>query len=1478
MKATITKLLTTFVAVILLCMLLPYQAHGQTTGKTVKIVGFYDNNKEYATLSESNGVYSALVSKSDFGSEDRIVVKVDNDVFKCVYKGYGWENDFASWNEAISNTTFYKEGKDAAIHFEEGTTYPFPFEEGLFTVTFTSDTDDTELVLSITDPNAAVPVNLTVNGTDKLLCEDINKFTGDGFAYDTPVTVAEGGSATIAFKVGDKTYGVAGGITFNAGDHAEQVQSATMAQDAGPLTLSVKGTYTVAVKVADGNYTLVVTKAASDKEMTFGDGNNLVLDKETGIWSGTITMSGNNELPAFVLNDYTTEPTTTKSYWFGQDIDDPKGEAGKTVTLSTTEPAKKAKCVTAGAYKFDVKIADDGTATATYINTAPPVEIKDLYVCLYDKHYAPDEWGNNWELGYNYNPNFDNGKSFSTDYKITYKLPDGSYAIAVYMEQGQSFYLMNNGVQYRCSLDDKSKPFVTKSTGEVAEEEMTTFTFSPSDDHNRRKYVDSSYSGYRMLHIKPDGANLKVRGYKMIVNESNRMLIVKSLAVPVDNDHMADVIIKFTIPKGKTAEEGYIEGYRKMQLNPSGTHALYNLNLKAGQTFEIWRGRAIKDADGNVTGIEEKDRVQYGCEDKFKSNTSPVTIVDGDLSKLYDEYNNAQCKIKTYSVVNDGEFNFVVFYTTKEKQFTISRKLKRNRGISIAVYDKDNNQIGDLVDMQYKSLNRRNLMTVLVPKSGHVKFGFVEKEMDMYLGNGKVKTDDKGEFIPFEYVNLGISNEVGYDTPITGKPVESQFNARDIDYKEGQTDCWYRFRIRLREDGNYCLSYQIIPMPEKVWMYVNKVEYEAQEDTSNPGHYIFTDVTLNPGDDYYFVNQKGETIHNGTPDQIKEATKNGLIWYTAHSSTNNGITEDNPVIPGRNINMFSHLNVGTDYNNEKTNYTFNTFKYSGEYPLNEVDVDMDIATMSHRYSYDFTGLDYYIEGNCVGIQYDGNKGWSKHNKKYKFEYHPTTGYYTVYLDYLWGDWFIYNYEKDKTEQLTPYYPYNLNNVVHELNKPFYLSSGTSRYVSDLKAKYPSGTAADQEIVITLGEDGKIPVDDKGGLAVHTYKDDNIISIAPGAVGIIQGGEFQDKWGQTPVYKDVTVVFDPANNVLWLESGQTKGKPEIEDPYGELYLIFTDVDAATWNEDRKDDAPDATRGKHWVKLERDENHLGHYTAKGITFPARQISDTESSSHSSYFFSNRIGSTLAETIRYSNSYQAGEVDPYLTEVIPDGQDPYGSVFTKLNYNEAGYDGLGSFLTDQKPLDLVNAEKTAYASTVYVRRWDNKEYAPFEDRVVPKEDGQAVHAAAPRRADDNTASGDGSADTGSGSANDVPILVQMTEEQPENLASNDYVIRAFASEPYTYDVDVHLGRKLFTLETLPKDIVTSVELVPAEGNGEARTTAVVRAAAGHISVTGAQTVSIYTVTGGCLLYGAPGAEIDVPHGLYIVVADGHATKHLL
>lgn len=1459
MKALTTKLLTTFVAV--LCLCLPYQAHGQTEGetttKTVSICN-KDGSKTYATLAASNGVYSAVIDGSKFPNGSRVNVKVNDVLYKSYYKGFKWEKKYDTWIEALESTTFYKsiDTQDTGIEFNTSTTpYQFPFEEALFTVTFINDS---ELELSITDPNAKYPVNLLVNGEEHLLCEDVNKETEAerSWPYVTPISVAEGGKATIALKVGNKTYGYAvpaegNAFVFDAEDRKEQVKSGDLTLNADPLSISTKGTYALAVKMIKNNdgtksYRLKATKTATDHEMTFGTDNYLAYYKTSKKWVGTATLTPNQELPPFVLTDYTTSPATTTTYWFAQDIDDPKGDP-QTAALTTDEPATKAKCITEGTYKFDVTIAADGTARARYFNTTAPVEIKDLYVCVYDKHLQSDGQ-------YYYNEG-----DFSCDYKVTYQLPDGSYAIALCLNPGQSFYIMNNGVEYRPAAADIGTSFGTA-------DKMAAFTFSPSTDPDRRKHVSQDV-GYRMLLIKPTGSDLLVSGYKMTITESNKMEVVKSLSSPEEHGHMADVLVKFTIPEGHTAEEGYIEGYRKMVLNPSGTHALYKLNLKAGQTFEIWRGRAIKDEAGNITGIEEQDRVQYGCKNPPADGQTAVSIVDGDISTLYDQYSSS-CKTKTYSVINDGEFNFICFYTTMQKQFSVSRKVKKDRGISIAVYNADDTQYGELVDMQYKNVNRRNLMTVKVPIGGYVKFGFFED----------------GVFTPFEYYNLGISNQVGYDTPITGKPKEAQFEARVADYADGKDECWYRFRIRLREDGNYCLSYQTIPMPVTAWLYVSdsegEKEYSANEDASNPGHYVFTGVNLKKGSKYYFVNQKGAKIHNGSQTEIQEATKDGLIWYCAHTSSGGG----NPVLPGRNINMFSHLNVGTDYQNtdSETKYTFEPFEYNGDHDLSNLEIDMHIATMSHRYSYNFEGIDYRFVGNCAGIQIDGKTGWGDGSDKYKMVYHPTTGYYTCFLDYLWGDWFIYYYENNAHNNNNNFYAFNLNNVVHELNKPYYLSNGLGeRYVSDLKTETPTGTAADTSI--SKGDDGKIGT---------SYKDRFMIALAPGASGIIQTTDFQWDWAHSPVYKDVTVVFDPANNVLWLDSGKYAGKPDIEDPYGELYLIFTDVDAAIWNADRQDElaspnADNLTQGKHWVKLTRDENQLGHYTAKGIRFPARKLNETESASHSAYFFSNRIGSTLAETIRYSNNYHAGVNDPYLrdseTATIPDGKDPYGSVFTKLNYNEAGYNGFGSFLTDKKPLELVNAQSTAYAETVYVRRWDRKLYTPYEDCKVPTGETQSEPAAMPHRAADDTTgdtTGDNGTSAGDTAQNDVPILVLMTDEQPKNLdAEKDYVIRAFASEPYTYDVDVHLGRKSFTLETGPNGgLVTSVELVPADGSEQARPTAVVRAAAGHISVTGAQSVSIYTVTGGCLLYDAPAAELDVPHGLYIVVADGHATKHLL
>lgn len=103
---------------------------------------------------------------------------------------------------------------------------------------------------------------------------------------------------------------------------------------------------------------------------------------------------------------------------------------------------------------------------------------------------------------------------------------------------------------------------------------------------------------------------------------------------------------------------------------------------------------------------------------------------------------------------------------------------------------------------------------------------------------------------------------------------------------------------------------------------------------------------------------------------------------------------------------------------------------------------------------------------------------------------------------------------------------------------------------------------------------------------------------------------------------------------------------------------------------------------------------------------------------------------------------------------------------------------------------------------------------------------------------------------------------------------MLRTFASEPYVYDVTVHLGRQIFDLVTTPRLVVSGNDDMSAD----AAPSAVIRAGAGHITVTGAASVSIYTAAGVCILRDAPGADIDVAPGVYIVVADGRASKHIL
>jgi len=1298
------------------------------------------------------------------------------------------------------------------------------------------------------------PLSVLVDGKETQLCEDINELPEgtERVDWDAPVQVQEGGSSNVAVKIGDKTYGVAdNAIEFDAENRDKQVKESRLVENGNAITLNQKGIYTVAVLLGADGYKLQITKAAAGNEMNFGEGNGLVFNEDTSEWTGAVELKANTELPALTYTVYGADGNaTTTTYYFPSDIDDPDGQ-DHTVELTTKQPSTTAKSVTVGTYKLSVKIAADGTATATYRNTTPPVKLDDLYVCVYDKHLYP-----NTENGYGYNT----GESFSVDYKVTHRLADGSYAVAICMNNSQAFYIMNNGIAYRPAMKDMWEAFGSSKDG------MKSYTFTPSEDHSLRKHV-STDPGYRMLIISPDGSNISVKGYLIPLGtdeyfKKNCMNVVESLTNPVNTyGHMADVIIKFTNPNPTTDPDntqGYRTDYCKVPLNPSGTHGLYDVTLKAGQTFEIYRGRAIYGDDGKtVIGIEDKDKVQYGCGKNPAEGKSSVTITDGDISTLYDEYNSSDCKTKTYSVVRDGEFSFMIFYTTLEKQLTVSRKVKKDRGIKIAVYDKDGNLQGDLVDMQYKNTNRRNLMSVQVPKGGYVKFGFINK-------NGELDT--------FNYYNLGHSNKAGYDTkPAEGQEQESQFNAIDGDYSANTDKVWYRFRIRLREDGNYYLTYQNVPMPSQVWLYVTSGsetrEYTAYDDKNNPGHFVFTGVDIPQNAEYYFVNRQNGKIDNNL-DWEEEDPTDGLIWYCAHTSSHNGITEGNPVIPGRWINMFSHLNVGTDY--QSVGNSFNKFKYSEEKSLSNVTIDMDIATMSHRYSVDYIGQSYYFEGCCAGVQGLGKKDWNKQNERYKFVYHPTTGYYTCYLEYLWGDWFIYNYNTNGSQQ-TDYYSYNLNNVVHELNQPYYLSDANNRYISDAKMEIATGTAADTQI----------QTKDANGNAVipkNTYKDRFMIALAPGAISIIQTSMFQNDWVHSPVYKDVTVVFDPANNVLWLMSGHVDGDPEANDPYGELYLIFTDVTPEEWAQSRIDEEndPDSSDeiGKHWVKLNPDPDQIGRYTANNIDFPAR-LKDGKELKHSSYFFSNRLGKTLAETIRYSNSYHAGIIDPVLdSDQMVSEDEKYGSVYTKLVYDKTGgSDNSGSFKTVEKPMSLINTSATAYAKTIYVRRWDNKEGAPYEDCYVPGTESGS-NTTARRTAVRRDVEADNSGSNGGGATSGGNIFVTTTDDEPD-LGDTDFVVRTFASEPYTYDVVVHLGRQEFTLETSPKDIISSsVE----ELSDDVRPAAVIRAVAGHISVTGAESVSIYTVTGRCLLLDAPGAELDVDPGVYIIVADGKASKHIL
>jgi len=1286
----------------------------------------------------------------------------------------------------------------------------------------------------------ATPISISVNNEDFLLIEDIFSTASNRFDCLTPVSVKDGESSKIAVKIGNKTYGVTAPVSFDATNYGEQIVTADLAEAADAASLNLKGTYSLAVlRDADG-YKLEITKAAASSQMTFGEGSSLIFNKESSSWTGTAVLTKNQELPAFTYSvyDLDSKKFITKEYWFPCDIDDPDG-VDHTVTLATTDQsANKRKCTTPGTYSLTVTIADDGTATATYKNVAPPVKINDLYVCVYNEHYRN---GYNGKFDY-YSSNKD---EFSTDYKVTYQLEDGSYAIALLMDNGQAFYIMNNGIAYRPSSVDCNSSF----GGSV--DKMNTFTFQPSDDPSLRKHV-STELGYRMLIIKPNGSNIDVKGYKIDINDNTRMKIIESLASPEDAfGHAADLFIRFT----GDVNEGYLNEYRKMQLNPSGTYGLYGINLKAGQKFEVYRGRAKYDDGGNLIGIEDWNKVQYGCiKDK---GADYVTMVDGDYTLLNGP--NTTEKTTTYSVVHDGEFNFVVFYNVPEKDITLwlSRRVPKDRGIKIAVYDQAGKQQGDLYDMQYKNTNRRNLLSVLVPKGGFVKFGFEGED---------------GAFEPFKFYNLGHTNEVGYDTkPEEGALLLDRFDALEKDYVTRADLCWYRFRIRLREDNNYYLSYQVIPMPDDVWLYVTepnsneptkyKATAETDENGEKTGHYIFKGVYLPLNAEYYFVNKEDGVID---PDWKLTDGDPGYIWYSAHDSSINLGTDGNPVIPGRWINMFSHLNVGTDYQGDAS-MNFKKFKYwesqnndgnatKSLVDLRGIEIDMDIATMSHRFSVDYDGQDYYFQGACAGIQLDGVYHDAAKTERYKFVYHPTTGYYTCFLDYLWGDWFIYHYDSAGLQQ-TPYYPYNLNNVIHELYRPYYLSDGDNRFVSDFKKETASGTAAEQPV--NAGSSG-------------SFKENCMICMAPGAHAVIWGatGFFQGQGiAQTPVYKDVTVVFDPANNVLWLESGRAEGDAGNDNPYGELYLIFTDVEPDEWAESRKGEDESASQGAHWVRLTPDPDQLGRFYANSINFPARK-----GASHSAYFFSNRLGKTLAETIRYSNSYHAGTTDPTFEQTSDETL--YGSVFTKLVFNEDGHQGQGTFESNNKPLDLISTSKTAYASTVYVRRWDDKENAPYEDCILEYDNNSIVGTAGRRaivRDSECAATGTGESEN----TTDGPVYVTTTQDEPTDLNDKDFVVRTFASEPFTYDVTVHLGRQTFDLVTNPRDpIMLGIEDLATD----APSAAVIRAAAGHISVTGAKSVSIYTISGHALLLNAPEADLDVAPGIYIIVADGQASKHIL
>jgi len=377
-------------------------------------------------------------------------------------------------------------------------------------------------------------------------------------------------------------------------------------------------------------------------------------------------------------------------------------------------------------------------------------------------------------------------------------------------------------------------------------------------------------------------------------------------------------------------------------------------------------------------------------------------------------------------------------------------------------------------------------------------------------------------------------------------------------------------RLTVDADGTYHLCYDMSDMsngrkliiepkqlPEKLWYVPGTVEhvYTSNMDAAvellpidgKPGQYASEkEITLKTGDKF-FITWDLQAMRKNTSETVKETT--ALNFYGTNYSTR-ALTSK--FYPGKDVRMLEFASTG----NQGVHYTVP----EGNETAKSNTLFVDLSTTSRKTlrwgdPSGYKGEDYWLFGESQeGYLSDGTKVSGvprdpreeyKYGDKYKFIYHPSTNLYTLTLDQLWGKIRI----NGKTDDgLYRYSGLKGNDQINHVGNSYDLFYGLNDYGENIEEDYR---------------------DDEGNTITGTNRNPFVINDPECAEDIVNMKDGSDGRDIYYYYRNITIVFDPDNNRLWMQSPNrdyvydpSKDEKDVNIP---LYIVF----AVKQNKDKEE---------------------------------------------------------------------------------------------------------------------------------------------------------------------------------------------------------------------------------------------------------------------------------------------------------------------